>query len=152
MNENIVSDKKYVVFKLEDEFYGIDINNVRAIEKAQDFTRVPNAKSHIKGVINLRGEVVPIIELRKRFGLSEKEIDSNSRIIIVFLNEIQVGMLVDSSSEVIEFNTEDLDSAPSSIDTAYEDFVKCIGKKDGRLIILLSTEKVIGIQESEENN
>lgn len=157
MSEKDMSEKKYVVFKLQNEFYGIDIDNVQGIEKVQDFTIVPNSKDYIKGVINLRGEVVPIIELRKRFGLVEKEIDENSRIIVVFLKDLQVGMLVDSSSEVIEFTPEEVDTAPTSIESNYEDFVKAIGKKDERLIILLSTEKILDIKDDlrdnlEENN
>lgn len=152
MNEESVEDKKYVVFKLENEYYGINIENVQGIEKVHDFTIVPNAKKYIKGVINLRGEVVPIIELRTRFGLEKKELDEDSRIIVVFLNELQVGILVDSSSEVIEFNQSELNSAPTVLDDSYEDFVKCIGKKDERLIILLSTEKILDIKDEEENN
>lgn len=152
MNEESVEDKKYVVFKLENEYYGIDIENVQGIEKVHDFTIVPNAKKYIKGVINLRGEVVPIIELRTRFGLEKKELDDDSRIIVVFLNDLQVGILVDSSSEVIEFNQSELNSAPTVLDESYEDFVKCIGKKDERLIILLSTEKILDINDEEENN
>lgn len=153
MNENNL-DRKYVVFKLENEYYGIDIENVQGIEKVQDFTTVPNSKEYIKGVINLRGEVVPIIDLRTRFGIEGKEIDDDSRIIVVFFNDLQVGILVDSSSEVIEFNEDEIDSAPTTLDTNYEDFVKCIGKNEERLIILLSTEKILDIknQEEEENN
>lgn len=143
-------DKKYVVFKLEEEFYGIDIKNVQGIEKVQDFTIVPNAKYYIKGVINLRGEVVPIIDLRKRFGIEEKEIDSNSRIIVVFFSDIQVGILVDSSSEVIEFGLEDIDSSPSLLETEHEDFVKGIGKEQDRIVILLSTEKILDIVDEED--
>ncbi len=143
-------DKKYVVFKLEEEFYGIDIKNVQGIEKVQDFTIVPNAKYYIKGVINLRGEVVPIIDLRKRFGIEEKEIDVNSRIIVVFFSDIQVGILVDSSSEVIEFNIDDIDSSPSLLETEHEDFVKGIGKEQERIIILLSTEKILDIVDEQD--
>ena len=152
MCEKNMIDKKYVVFELESEFYGIDIDNVQGIEKVQDFTIVPNSKDYIKGVINLRGEVVPIINLRKRFALQEKEIDDDSRIIVVFLNELQVGLLVDSSSEVIEFNAGEIDTAPTTLDDTYEDFVKCIGKKDERLIILLSTEKILDIKDDEDEN
>ena len=153
MSQQDVLERKYVVFKLENEFYGIDIENVQGIEKVQEFTKVPNAKDYIKGVINLRGEVVPIIELRKRFRLPEREIDENSRIIVVFLNDLQVGILVDSSSEVIEFSSEEIDIAPSSMESEHENFVKSIGKKDERLIILLSTEKILDIKdELEENN
>ena len=152
VNDETMVDRKYVVFELENEYYGIDIANVQGIEKVQDFTIVPNAKNYIKGVINLRGEVVPIIELRTRFGLEKKELDDDSRIIVVFLNELQVGILVDSSSEVIEFNENELNSAPTVLDENYEDFVKSIGEKDGRLIILLSTEKILDIKDEEENN
>ena len=149
ISENNKVDKKYVVFKLESEYYGIEIDNVQGIEKVQDFTIVPNAKDYIKGVINLRGEVVPIIDLRKRFNLEVKEIDDNSRIIVVLISEIQVGILVDASSEVIEFNQDEIDAAPSTLDENYQDFVKSIGKKDGRLIILLSTEKILDIKEED---
>lgn len=152
MSQKDMLEKKYVVFKIENEFYGIEIENVQGIEKVQDFTRVPNAKNYIKGVINLRGEVVPIIELRKRFELEEKEIDENSRIIVLSLNEIQVGMLVDSSSEVIEFTSEEIDTAPPLMESDHEDFVKAIGKKDERLIILLSTEKILDIKDNIEEN
>lgn len=145
-------DKKYVVFKLEDEFYGIDIKNVQGIEKVQDFTIVPNAKYYIKGVINLRGEVVPIIDLRKRFGIEEKEIDANSRIIVVFFSDIQVGILVDSSSEVIEFGIDDIDSAPTLPDAENEDFVKGIGKEKERIVILLSTEKILDMVDEDKIN
>lgn len=140
---------KYVVFKIDDEYYGIDINNVKSIERIQHFTRVPNAPIYVKGVINLRGEVVPVIDLRLRFELPHKELDSNSRIIITFVNEIQIGLLVDSSSEVIEINNEDVDSPPMVKDNISEDFIKGIGKQDGKLVILVDVEKVIGIKEIE---
>lgn len=141
--------KKYVVFELEKELYGIDIASVQGIEKVHDFTIVPNSADYIKGVINLRGEVVPIINLRKRFGLEEQEMDDNSRIIVVFLNELQVGILVDSSSEVTEFSTEELEPAPTNTNEEYEDFVDKIGKRSGRIVILLSTEKILDIREED---
>lgn len=143
-------ERKYVVFKLEDEYYGIDINNVKSIEKAQDFTRVPNANYYIKGVINLRGEVVPVIDLRKRLGFYEKEEDNNSRIIIVLVHEMQVGLLVDSSSEVITFAEDELDIAQTMKDSISEDFVRYIGKKSDRLIILIDLMKVVGYEVEEE--
>lgn len=141
---------KYVVFKIDNEYYGIDINNVKSIERVQYFTRVPNSPLYIKGVINLRGEVVPVIDLRLRFELTHKELDSNSRIIIVFVNDIEIGLLVDSSSEVIEINSEDIDNPPMVKDNVAEVFIKGIGKQDGKLIILIDIEKVIGIKEIEQ--
>lgn len=147
---SIVMGTKYVVFKIDNEYYGIDINNVKSIERIQHFTRVPNAPMYVKGVINLRGEVVPVIDLRLRFDLNHKEIDSNSRIIIVFVNELQIGLLVDSSSEVIEINSEEVDSPPMVKDNITEDFIKGIGKQDGKLIILIDIEKIIGLKEIEQ--
>lgn len=151
VERNIEDERKYVVFKLEEEYYGIDINNVKSIEKAQDFTRVPNANYYIKGVINLRGEVVPVIDLRKRLGFHEKEEDGNSRIIIVMVHDIQVGLLVDSSSEVITFDEDEIDSAQTMKDNVSEDFVKYIGKKENRLIILIDLIKVVGYELEEDN-
>ncbi|SDY83906.1 purine-binding chemotaxis protein CheW [Proteiniborus ethanoligenes] len=147
---SISGETKYVVFKIDNEYYGIDINNVKSIERIQDFTRVPNAPPYVKGVINLRGEVVPVIDLRMRFELTPRELDSNSRIIIVFVNEIQIGLLVDSSSEVIEINGEDVDSPPIVKENISEDFINGIGKQNGNLIILIDIEKVIGHKEIEQ--
>lgn len=145
--ENLdTTEQKYVIFKLKDEYYGIDINNVKSIEKAQDFTRVPNAKNFIKGVINLRGEVIPVIDLRKRLGFQEKEEDSNSRIIIVMLYDIQIGLLVDSSSEVITFDESEKDSAQALNENEIDDFANHIGKKDGRLVILVDLMKIINYE------
>ncbi|MGF7057144.1 chemotaxis protein CheW [Brassicibacter mesophilus] len=146
---NIVEEKKYVAFKIDEEYYGIDINNVKAIERVQAFTRIPNAPEYVKGVINLRGEVVPVIDLRKRFGIDCKEIDSDSRIIIVLTNETLIGLLVDSSSEVMQLNSDSIDNPPEIKDNISDDFVKGVGKKDSKLIILIDIEKVIGYRETE---
>lgn len=147
---NLNVETKYVVFNVDNEHYGIDINNVKSIEKIQHFTRIPNSPMYVKGVINLRGEVVPVIDLRLRFELDYKEFNSNSRIIIIFVNELQIGLLVDSSSEVIEINPEEIDSPPMIKDNISDDFIKGIGKQDGKLIILIDVEKVIGIKEIEQ--
>ncbi|SHJ91305.1 chemotaxis protein CheW [Paramaledivibacter caminithermalis] len=142
--------KEYVVFKLDNEYYGIDIHNVETIEKVMPMTRVPYTKDFVKGVINLRGNVVPVIDLRKRFDLSMKEYDENSRIIIVKLDEITVGMTVDSSSEVIQLSEKDIEEAPSLKGTSEENFVKCIGKKDKRIIMIIDLYKILDINDMEK--
>jgi len=147
---NTIADNKYVVFKLDNEFYGLDIYNVTAIERIQSFTRVPNSPEYIKGVINLRGEVVPVVDLRKRFLLNPKEIDSNSRIIIVSILDMLIGIIVDSSSEVIEINKNDIDSPPTKKDNISDEYVKGIGKLNNKLYILLDLEKTLGIKEIQE--
>lgn len=143
------ANMKFVIFKMDEEYYGIDIANVKSIERIQYFARVPNAPKYVKGVINLRGEVVPVLDLRLRFDLAPREVDSNSRIIIVFVNDLEIGLLVDSSSEVIEISSEDIDSPPMVKASVTEGFIKGIGKKDGMIIILLDIEKVIGIKDVE---
>lgn len=145
------TDNKYVIFKLANQFYGIDIYNVQVIEKVSSFTRVPNAESFVKGVINLRGEVVPVINLGERFGIASSDDNHESRIIIVSIKDILIGLVVDSSSEVLTLNKDDIDDTPALGEKATEDYIKCIGKKDGRLIMLLDLEKVIGITDSLED-
>lgn len=149
---NRISENKYVIFSLSGEYYGIDIKNVDVIEKVTKFTRVPNAAEYVKGVINLRGEVVPVVDLAKRFGIKTKDIDSESRIIIVSISDMQVGMIVDSSSEVIQLEKTDIDNPPDIGEKVSEDFIKGIGKKDGRLIILLNLKKVLKIENTDEES
>ncbi|WP_432665032.1 chemotaxis protein CheW [Wukongibacter baidiensis] len=143
--------QEYVLFKLENEYYGIDIHNVETIEKVMPITRVPYTRNFIKGVINLRGNVVPVIDLRKRFKLAPKEYDDNSRIIIVKLEEVTVGMIVDSSSEVIQLGDDDIDDAPALKGSNEESYVKCIGKKNNRIIMIIDLYKVLDINEIEKD-
>lgn len=140
-----MASQEYVLFKLEDEYYGIDINNVETIEKIMPITRVPYTQDFVKGVINLRGNVVPVIDLRKRLNLEEKPYDDNSRIIIVQIDDITVGMIVDSSSEVIQLNDDEIDESPSINIDNDDYFIECIGKKDNRIIIIINLHKVLNI-------
>ncbi len=133
---------KYVIFKLIDEYYGLDIENVISVEKMQEFTRIPNAPSYVRGVINLRGEVIPVIDLREKLGLKLKSTDENTRIIIVSESEINLGIIVDSSSEVLEIQRSLIDK-PLASEEESNNYLKGIGKVDGRLIIIIDLEKLI---------
>ncbi|MTI48014.1 chemotaxis protein CheW [Sporosalibacterium faouarense] len=146
------TDNKFVIFKLAGQNYGIDIYNVRVIEKVTNYTRVPNSEDYVKGVINLRGEVVPVIDLVKRFGIESENVDeAEVRIIIVSIKDIVVGLLVDSSSEVLTLVKGEIDNTPNIGEQITEEFIKGIGKQDGRLIMLLDLEKVIGIHDDLED-
>lgn len=140
-----MSNLEYVLFKLNNEYYGINIHNVETIEKLMSITRVPYTPDFIKGVINLRGNVVPVIDLRKRFKLEEKEFDENNRIIIVKLDDITVGMIVDSSSEVIQISREDIDEAPVLKNNYDDNFIKHIAKNNGQIIMIIDLYKILGI-------
>lgn len=106
------SIRQFVEFKLGQEEYGIDILQVKTIERMMPITRVPKAPRFVEGVINLRGEIVPVIDLRKRFDLPITETTENTRIIIVSVDDITVGMIVDSATEVVQLDQDSIEPAP----------------------------------------
>jgi len=140
---------EYVVFKLNGEFYGVDINNVENIERYTEITRVPYTNKYIKGIINLRGNITPVIDLRERFGLPASDLTDEMRIMIVKAKELNIGMVVDSSSEVLQLDIEDIDEAPTVSAGTDENFISKIGKKDGRIVMLIDILKVLNLVEME---
>lgn len=142
--------KEFVTFKLNQEHYGIDINNVENIEKVLPITRVPYSSQYVKGVVNLRGIIVPVVDLRSRFGLEAKLATDESRIIIINLEDMKIGMLVDSSSEVLQISEDDIDASPNVKKDINNEFIKNIGKKNGRIIMLIDLFKVLNIEQHNE--
>lgn len=138
-----ISSKQFVVFKLGDEEYGVDILQVKTIERMLPITRVPKAPMFVEGVINLRGEVVPVIDLRRRFGLPEKQVTENTRIIIVNIDEITVGMIVDSASEVIQIPEDKIEPAPAMVGGIDSAYINGVGKVNEGLLILLNLQKIL---------
>lgn len=135
--------KQVVVFELADEEYAVDITQSKQIIKVPKITPVPNTPAYVRGVINLRGQIVPVVDLRKRFGINsgtgEKE-----RIITIEYEDMLIGLLVDDIKEVLWYDTEkELESAPE-IDTAVRhDYIKGVIKKGKRLIVLIDLEKLL---------
>ena len=139
-----------MVFTLANETYGVDISTVNEIIRMQEITEVPRTPDFVEGVINLRGRIVPVIDLRKRFNLETSEETQSSRIIVVELNDITVGMIVDSVSEVLRLPKENTEPTPpmvSGVDSAY---LKGVGKWGEQLIILLDINKVLYKEEQEQ--
>ncbi|HHW02843.1 MAG TPA: chemotaxis protein CheW [Thermoanaerobacterales bacterium] len=139
--------RQFVEFKLGEEEYGVDILQVKTIERMMPVTRVPKAPPFVEGVINLRGEIVPVIDLKKRFDLEPTQITDNTRIIIVTLDDITVGMIVDSATEVIQLPQEAIEPAPTITNGIDSNFLDGVGKLDGKLLILLNLAKVLKPQE-----
>ena len=137
--------REFVTYKLNEEYYGIAINNVENIEKVLPITRVPYTQNYVKGVVNLRGIIVPVVDLRARFGLAPKPTTDESRIIIVNVDELKIGMLVDSSSEVLQISDDDIDAAPNVRKDNNNEFIKYIGKKNERIIMLIDLMKVLNM-------
>lgn len=132
---------KIVAFKLGEEEYGLDITHVQSIERVFRFTRVPNAPAYVKGVINLRGHVTPIIDLRSKLNLGEANQSENSRIIITKYEEMELGLIVDQTSDVIDVADEDIESPSTS---GYDfDYLGGIAKINGRLIMILKLAELM---------
>jgi len=144
-----IETKRYLVLKIDNEEYGIDIQKISTIiEKDMDIARVPKLPGFIKGVINLRGEIIPILSLRLKFGLSPDIFDQDTRIIIIKLNDISVGLIADSVSEVIELGDEAIESITSLESGLTKDYVTGVGKVNGRIVTLLNLEKLISFMDN----
>jgi purine-binding chemotaxis protein CheW len=139
-----------VIFRLANEYYGLEIQFVENIEKMLQITRVPYSEKYIKGVVNLRGNIIPVIDLRKKFNLEEQDYTEESRIIIVNHKDLKIGMVVDSSSEVLQLHEEDIDPAPQINRHENNKFIKQIGKHNGRIIMLLDLIELLGIENFSE--
>ena len=136
-----------VSFKIGEEEFGVDILKVQEINRMVEFTRVPNTAAHIDGVINLRGKVIPIVDLRARFGLPRKDHDKNTRIIVVELNGTVVGFVVDAVSEVLRIPKSVTEPPPSMVAGVGAEYIDDVGKLDDRLLILLNLEEVFSVEE-----
>ncbi|MFH5183191.1 chemotaxis protein CheW [Paenibacillus sp. TAB 01] len=139
---------KVIVFALAHEEYGVEVEKVRTIERMQPMTRVPKTPEFVKGVINLRGVVTPVIDLRGRFGFPESEYTDNTRIIIVAVKDIEVGLIVDSANDVIDVDTDCIDDPPEIVGGIKAKYLRGIAKiTDERLLILLNLEEVLNKSE-----
>ncbi|NLW01883.1 MAG: purine-binding chemotaxis protein CheW [Clostridiaceae bacterium] len=140
---SVRENKQYVVFQIADQEFGVDIHKVSIIEKFMNITRVPSTPDYIKGVVNLRGEIIPVMDLRTKFELPFMEADDDTRIIMLKFNEITLGVIVDSVAEVVSFAEEEMESVTSITNDRTLDYVVGIGKVDNRLITVLNIEKLI---------
>ncbi len=133
-----------VAFKLEGEEYAVDILSVQEIIRWTQITRVPKAPVFVKGVINLRGTVIPIVDSRERFGLPDQEVTDTTRIIVCRLEDAPIGLTVDCVTEVLRISNEQIEK-PQVVNGIDNQYIKGIGKIDGRLLIILDLTRVLDI-------
>jgi purine-binding chemotaxis protein CheW len=133
-----------VGFFLQGEEYALDISQVQEIIRVGGWTRVPNAPGHIKGVINLRGRIIPVIDPKVKMGFAASEPTKDSRIMVIELGRKVIGMLVDSVSQVLRLPLRTIEDPPPEVTESDKGFIKGVGKMDGRLIILLDLARLAG--------
>jgi purine-binding chemotaxis protein CheW len=136
-------DLQVVGFRIGNETYGVRIAAVREIVRVPEITSVPNAPETIEGVINLRGKIIPVMDLRKRFGLAEIVPDKKNRILVVDLENKLLGLIVNSASEVLRISPSDIEAPGTVFAEGESGYVTGVGKLKGRLIILLDINKLL---------
>lgn len=148
-----MAEKQYVLFNLDKEEFGIDIMNVKEIIPYQESIQIPNTPDFIDGVINYRGNVIPVVNLRKRFNLGFGDLTKDTRIIVISLEEKEIGFVVDEASQTLRLNEEQIDPTPDIISDVDRRYMIGVGKVDkSRLIILLDLEKILSNKEIDEIN
>ncbi|PEZ81352.1 chemotaxis protein CheW [Bacillus sp. AFS017274] len=143
-------DMKVIVFQIKDKEYAIPVDKVSGIEKLLHITRVPKAVKFVKGVINLRGVITPIIDLRVRFGFEEVEYDESTRIIVVILDDMEVGLIVDSANDVLDIPVESIEPQPEVVGHLASEYISGVAKIEKRLLVLINLEKALILEMTEK--
>lgn len=142
-----VEEIKVIVFRLHNEEYGVEVSQVRSIERMEHITRVPRTPEFVKGVINLRGVVTPIVDLRSRLGLEAVPYTDSTRIIIVSVGEVEVGLIVDAANDVIDIPADAIEPPPKVVGGVEAVYLRGVAKLEKRLLILLNLDKVLNTEE-----
>jgi len=142
-----VSSRQYVTFSIKDELYGIDVKRAQEVMNIPPITRVPNAMPFMKGVIDLRGIIIPLIDIRIKFKIEEKAYDHNTVIIIIDVKKVVCGIIVDSVSDVIDMSLDDVQHTPHFASEIDKDVVFGIGKNGEKLVIVLDVDKILSDEE-----
>lgn len=138
-----MATQKMVVFQLADEEYCLNVQNVKSIERMLPITRVPRVSPFVKGVINLRGVVTPVIDLRLRLELPATDYTEKTRIIMVVLDDMDVGLIVDGAHDVVDINEEAIEPPPEVVGNTVEDYIEGVCQVENRLLTILNLAKVL---------
>ncbi|MCW8884087.1 MAG: chemotaxis protein CheW [Motiliproteus sp.] len=138
---------QWVTFRLEDETYGVNVMQVQEVLRYTEIAPVPGAPSYVLGIINLRGNVVTVIDTRARFGLPTADVTDNTRIVIIEVEKQVLGILVDAVSEVVYLNQSEIESAPNIGTEESAKFIQGVCHKDDRLLILVELDKMLTDEE-----
>jgi purine-binding chemotaxis protein CheW len=139
-----------VTFSLDQEEFGVDILKVQEIIRMMEITKVPKSPEFVEGVINLRGKVIPVIDLRSRFGLDSHAYDKDTRIMVIDINNVIVGFVVDAVSEVLRITADTVEPPPPVVAGIESDYISGVGKLKDRLLILLDLDRLLSGTERDE--
>lgn len=150
--ENVAEDEvlQWVTFKLENEIYGINVMQVQEVLRYTEIAPVPGAPNYVIGIINLRGNVVTVIDTRVRFGLMPSEVSENSRIVIIEAEKQVIGILVDGVAEVVYLRSSEIDMAPNVGTDESAKFIQGVSNREGELLILVDLNKFLSDDEWDE--
>jgi purine-binding chemotaxis protein CheW len=141
--DTVANERQVALFELGGETYGLDIGTVHEIIRMQPITRVPKAPFYVEGVINLRGKVIPVVDMRKRFGLETSDRTKNNRIVVVAISGTTIGIIVDAVTEVLRIPNASVEAASSIVTAGETDYLQGIAKLGDRMVILLDLGKVL---------
>lgn len=141
---------QYITFQVADEEYGIDIQRIQEIIRYRVLTRIPNSPDFVLGVLNLRGVVVPVIDLRCRFHMDRRETDKRTVIVVVEVQGRVMGLVVDSVNDVVAFEEDGVKPPPSFSSSIRTDFIEGMGESDGKFIVLLAIDRLLTVTEMAE--
>lgn len=140
-------EKQLVIFELGAENFGIDIASVEGINKMLEITKIPRAPSFLLGITNLRGSVLPVIDLQKRFGMSVQEQTSETRIVVANMEGVKIGMVVSAVSEVLTIDDKVIEPPPPMVSNINSEYIIGVAKIEKRLVILLDLSRVLTLDE-----
>ncbi|HSJ47357.1 MAG TPA: chemotaxis protein CheW [Gammaproteobacteria bacterium] len=138
---------QWVTFRLDEEIYGINVMQVQEVLRVSEIAPVPGAPEYVLGIINLRGNVVTVIDTRERLGLSSKEVDDSTRIVIIEADKQVVGILVDSVAEVVDLRMSEVESAPNVGNDESSKYIQGVASHDDELLILVDLNKLLTDEE-----
>ncbi|MFT4414375.1 chemotaxis protein CheW [Fredinandcohnia humi] len=138
---------KIIVFKLKEQEYGLSISDILSIERVMQITQIPQVPHFVKGVVNLRGDIIPIIDLKERLSIGETTHTGDTRILIVEKNNAKMGLLVDSATDVMDLDSSIIEPGPDMINDVNDIYIKGVAKLDEKLILLLDIHNVLAEEE-----
>ncbi len=142
--------QKYLGFRLDDEIFGFELLSVREIIRMTDITHIPRSPAFIRGIINLRGKIIPVVDLRKKFCLPARDDTDVTCIIVVDIGNIETGVVVDRVAQVLSFESNDIEESPCFSGKHETDYILGIGKRDNKVVVLLDVAKIMAADEIDE--